>query len=583
MENKPFRIGICMAGAVSAGAYTAGVMDYLMEALSEWDKRRGQLNVPSHKVVIPIIGGASAGGMTALLTASGINNDIKPIPFPNKTNLMDEHPENKFYHSWVDLVDKDMFLKMLDTSDISSGQVGSLLNSNFIDDIASKMILSNLNNWKETPSYFEMPVKFFTTLTNLKGFNYNVEFSGNNRKDKYNMAVHNDYACFELFDEITKTPQTPGWMPLNFKTGDHVQTARDAAMATGAFPVGLKSRILERNPIYVNSTPWLKDIFKNTPATENPVKTLNVDGGMINNEPFEKVRDLLDSTTIEKDKNKYNNLKKEEKQELLNEFNTLYTNFENTVLMIDPFPSQEEKDFDNSQNLTNIIGKTLSAMTSQMRAKPINYRSALEEQDASQFLISPSRKREDNDGLSKDFFGEKAIACGGMGGFGGFINKEFRIHDFYLGRYNCEIFLRDYFTIPEEALTKNPIFAEGYKGIDKNAYQSQSDPKKYQIIPIFTARGSKDVFPIPTFSCGGNWPKVSENGINDYEKPIKNRVEKILLNIIKLKSSTLFLLKIGSFLFLNKVIAKKVVNSIKSSLHQWNLIQKYSPNEDETY
>ncbi len=33
MQNEPFQLGICMAGAVSAGAYTAGVLDCLMEAL----------------------------------------------------------------------------------------------------------------------------------------------------------------------------------------------------------------------------------------------------------------------------------------------------------------------------------------------------------------------------------------------------------------------------------------------------------------------------------------------------------------------------------------------------------------------
>ena len=129
MKNKTFRIGICMAGAVSAGAYTAGVMDYLMKALREWEERKGQPNVPTHKVVIPIMGGASAGGMTSLLTASTINNEIKPVPLPNKTNLLDEHPENKLYHSWVDLIDKDMFLKMLDKYRQSQGCVTSSRNS----------------------------------------------------------------------------------------------------------------------------------------------------------------------------------------------------------------------------------------------------------------------------------------------------------------------------------------------------------------------------------------------------------------------------------------------------------------------
>lgn len=586
MENKTFRIGICMAGAVSAGAYTAGVMDYLLEALRDWEERKGQQDVPSHKVVIPIMGGASAGGMTALLTASTINNEIKPIAFPDTKNLLDEHPQNKLYHSWVDLIDKDMFEKMLDTSDISSGNVVSLLNSNFIDDIATKMIQSDIANWKPTPSFFEMPVKIFTTLSNLNGFKYNTNFSGNDRKEKYNMAVHNDYACFELFDENTQKPQTPGWMPLNFKTGAYLETARDAAMATGAFPVGLKSRILKREASYVNAIPWLKDIFQNTPLDQDEIKTLNIDGGMINNEPFEKVRYLLDEITIEQKKIKYDALNKEEKQEFLNEINTSYKNFENTVLMIDPFPSQDAiEEFDYSQNLTNIIAETFSTMTAQMRAKPINYRSAMEQDDASQFIISPSRKREDNDGTFKDFFGEKAISCGTMGGFSGFLNKEFRIHDYFLGKYNCEMFLRKYFTVPEEALESNPIFAEGYSGVDKSKYAIECPDGKrtYPIIPIFKPEEPAAVFPIPTFSCGGNWPKVSEDFINRYEKPIKKRAEKIILNIVKLSSSTLFFLKIGSFVVINKIISKKVINTIKDSLEKWNLISNYTPNKDETY
>jgi hypothetical protein len=42
MRNEPFELGICMAGAVSAGAYTAGVMDFLIEALDTWEQKRGE-------------------------------------------------------------------------------------------------------------------------------------------------------------------------------------------------------------------------------------------------------------------------------------------------------------------------------------------------------------------------------------------------------------------------------------------------------------------------------------------------------------------------------------------------------------
>ncbi|WP_374163184.1 hypothetical protein [Arcticibacter sp. MXS-1] len=38
--NHTFHAGLCMAGAVSAGAYTAGVMDYLLEALENWERAK---------------------------------------------------------------------------------------------------------------------------------------------------------------------------------------------------------------------------------------------------------------------------------------------------------------------------------------------------------------------------------------------------------------------------------------------------------------------------------------------------------------------------------------------------------------
>ena len=41
-NGKKIRLGICMAGAVSAGAYTAGVMDYLIKTLERWDQRKNK-------------------------------------------------------------------------------------------------------------------------------------------------------------------------------------------------------------------------------------------------------------------------------------------------------------------------------------------------------------------------------------------------------------------------------------------------------------------------------------------------------------------------------------------------------------
>src|SRR5262245_49728735 len=78
-RKDTFLIGLTMAGAISAGAYSAGVFDFLIEALEAWEARKRYLraqgipedkwDVPAHKVLIPVISGASAGGITASLGA----------------------------------------------------------------------------------------------------------------------------------------------------------------------------------------------------------------------------------------------------------------------------------------------------------------------------------------------------------------------------------------------------------------------------------------------------------------------------------------------------------------------------------
>ena len=571
MENKSFRVGLCMAGAVSAGAYTAGVMDFLLEALDTWEKNREQPNVPSHRVQIPVMGGASAGGMTALLAASTINNTIIPVEVPASDKLYETHPENKLYHSWVDLTGNDMFPKMLDTSDIAPGKVVSLLNAQFIDEVASKMIRANENQWQKTPAYFESPVKIFVTLSNLEGYNYNVDFISARKKDKYNMSVHNDYACFELTDDGKSASK--GWMPLNFKTGASLATAREAAMATGAFPLGLRAREMTRDASHINEIGWLKEVFNKNPLPPGPKKSLHVDGGMINNEPFEKVRDILDNITVENDPETFKNL--EDRESLLFDMNSRYSTFENTVLMIDPFPGKEEiPDFDFSDDVLAVAGKTLSAMTAQMRAKPADYRSAMETADASQFLISPSRLLTDQNGnVLKELFGEEAIACGTLGGFGGFLSKEFRIHDYYLGRHNCEVFLRDYFTIPESELQQNKIFRDGYAGIDVSTYVTLTDGiRSFPIIPLFTPRPAPFTIKMPVFSSGTNWPAIKPEKLAPFEKPLRKRVQKIVLNLAELNGFTNVLLWIGARVILNKTLAGKVMDVIKKSLADWDLI-----------
>jgi len=553
MADQTFHIGLCMAGAVSAGAYTAGVMDYLTEALAEWEKRRGEPGVPSHRVVISVIGGASAGGMTGIIAAAAVNQRYQSVTVPASNQLLADRTDNPFYHSWVDLLGNDMFSMMLDKTDIErTKKVESLMNGNFIDTIASRAISSHADSWIPTPPFFAKTLKVFTTLTNLEGIPYKIGFNSEVLQSQYNMSVHNDYACFNLNADDY---QQDGWMPLNFKNNTNTDVARDAAMATGAFPIGLKSRLLKRSKKVIMQNPWLNQTNQMAEEnTETVYTTQNIDGGLINNEPFEKVKQLLNEVTGEYDEIAQNS----------------FDQFKSTVLMIDPFPSELPSSFSANQQLFATIGYTLNAITQQMRAKPAPLINALAPDKAGQFLIAPTRPIVDGTTAGEKVEGSKAIACGAFDGFSGFMQKEFRIHDYYLGRYNCEMFLRNYFTIPADSLLKHPVFSKGYDGVDTAAFKSFHS-NAYQIIPILK-RYQIGYYPMPIFKSGTHWPTVDTKVVDRFEPAIKKRVEALLLYAFPLGGFWKIILLIASRLFLNKQVTQKITGLIKDALIKHQLI-----------
>ena len=79
MENQTYHIGLSMAGAVSAGSYTSGMLTQLFETIDAWYEYKTQgitfvtdkgetvtikpEEMPQHSICIEALSGASAGGM----------------------------------------------------------------------------------------------------------------------------------------------------------------------------------------------------------------------------------------------------------------------------------------------------------------------------------------------------------------------------------------------------------------------------------------------------------------------------------------------------------------------------------------
>lgn len=600
MDDKDtFRAGICMAGAVSAGAYTAGVMDYLIEALERWDKAKklGIPGVPSHKFVIEVLGGASAGGMTAAITAAGIQENFIPV---TQNNVEDSTitSSNPFFNSWVNLKetnDKDMMDLLLDTDDIignpdnSKSEVRSGFNSKFIESVASELLGKKINN-PYSRSYFAEDLEVFTTLTNLRGMLYEVKFKTASGDRTHHMRMHRDYAFFRM--DKTSNGLANGRIPIYFddKGGINIDILKKAAMGTGAFPIGLESRDLTRKKGYIESNKYLnlklsrmhhatgttvstgiataivtdvtdgandvittaKDTISVTTATENSAGattiittntieytliheedflSLNVDGGVINNEPYEITEQLLI------DRNNPDNPGTIERSG---------AKFDTTVIMIDPFPDTPEnlEQYIPKKAWKHVVPKLILSMRNQLMMKDEIIKRAYFPDDYTRFLIMPERyAKAVKDGEIIEEKQKNPIACGALGGFSGFFSKAFRRHDYFLGRRNCQRFLQYYFNVPEVA--GNPILKNGYSSAtygkvvlndqqtDVNGNVTTTKKTYLSLIPDIAIVQNGDsysmapppeekIYPFPTI-------KLSYIlGLND---KIKNRVKCVIDNI----------------------------------------------------
>jgi predicted acylesterase/phospholipase RssA len=133
-DPNTFEFALVLGGTVSAGAYTAGAVDFLIEALDCWTRLRdkGDGSAPRHKVLLKVITGTSGGGVNAAIAARALAYD-----FPHVVRST-AHPErdtgNPFYETWIKRLTLNGFLG---TSDIDQGTLGSVLNGSPIDDGAA--------------------------------------------------------------------------------------------------------------------------------------------------------------------------------------------------------------------------------------------------------------------------------------------------------------------------------------------------------------------------------------------------------------------------------------------------------------
>ena len=477
-QDGTFHLGINMAGAVSAGAYTAGVLDFLTEALDQWYAARDAgLPVPQHDISIDIFSGASAGGMCAAISAVMLQGPFDHIHDP--ANPDRKESTNRFYESWVNKID---IVPLLGKRDLeNSDTVVSLLDSTIIDEIAD-YALSPLENPK-APRYVSPSLNLMLTLTNVRGvpFSLNGTAQGSAEED---IAYYADRLHFETVQASNNPLGGSIAHPLPIgSSGGAWSLLKEAAKATGAFPLFLAPRKIDRKCAdYVNS-PWKSmaavqcpPIAPHWPLHESDVfTTLNVDGGVTNNDPFQLNHDFLavHNPLAERDPTT---------GELRNPPESDKANC--AVLTVAPFPARDlfdpNYDFSSKSSVFGMLPNLFTVLVAQSRFQGETLQAVLSAASFSRFVLAPSDTSNPN---------VSALQCGLLSAFGGFFERGFRAHDYQLGRRNCQKFLCDHFRLS----MANPIMDSGLKKLmpqDREKAVATFDPNSLRTFPIIPLCGS---------------------------------------------------------------------------------------------
>jgi Patatin-like phospholipase len=459
-QDGVFRLGLALNGAAASGAWTAGALDFLVEALDLWDdkKRRdrergdGRATVPDHELRVGIAGGASGGGICAALLARAA-----PWDFPHATDAEAvANAANPFWRVWVECLD---IAPMLDASDLSSpGAVPASL----LSGAAMEAVGGVIRGWSGEAAalrprrrgWLADPFRVLLALTNLRGVPYRIEFGadGGGRERASHYLDHADHALFAFAADSGRDAASLGLRGDEHLVGDAAGWERFAefAKATAAIPAGFPARRLSRPTADYDwrgvvlpgegwqSPPLVRLRHPDWGALDPPVRHDLpywfdcVDGGALDNRPVELVRAALAGLGGSNPRGP-------------KEAHT-------TVLLLDPcaaVPRCDPPPAASPCDLLGVFSGLAASWTDGGRFSAADLLLALEPGVASRFLLTARRERE-----GKPRHGAAALATAGMGGFLGFLRRELRVHDYMMGRENCRYFLMHEFVLHEE----NPVF-----------------------------------------------------------------------------------------------------------------------------
>ncbi len=481
-KGQVFEIGLCLSGGATRGAYTAGAMDFFLEALQELEtaKRDGASGVPPWDVKVNNMTSTSAGSIVSFITAASLCAEHKPLPA--KFDYKRAAPENNLlYQGWVTDFDGDMFA----TDDLQGENpiVRSLLNANYMEKLGRKILETRDASLAGKPRppvpQWAKGTRFQVTCANYRGVPYSFKIgeSLNPKHKMFRMTRHRDHVAFSTKGDasdktafsldIGATGLTPAWATFLTSTAS-------SASVPAVFP----SQLLERPGIHYAKRLAAEPDWPNGVSPE-AYPFLAVDGGLFNNEPLDLCRKAMGN--LDKDATK----------------TTGALILIDCHVNADPLIDLEDEVKHNS--LFENLGKMFSTLWNESSFKEPEVTGILNKDNLSEFIVSPTL------GCAEDM-NHGALATSYLGGFAGILHGKIRHHDYLLGRRNAQSFLRKHFAVDLEKASSNPIFA----GIEKYAAENYPNQKRIPIIPLKGTAVKECERP--------EWPKFSKKEVSQVDR-----------------------------------------------------------------
>ncbi len=494
--TNEFQIGLTLSGGATCGAYSAGVMDFLFEALSEWEKaiQQGHQKLPPWTVRIRNMVGSSAGAIVTTLAAASITAFHEPLP--KAFRLGDTPLENNIlYRGWVSDFGRGIFetsdLPLPDATTSKVIPIRSIFNSSFLRK-QPDLLCENQSTHQPIPNWAK-DIQVYLAVTNVQGVPYSFSFDNSLDPESttYHMLNHSDSVGFS-----TASDPDPTSFPLNLRNNRNCedwQTLFDVAGASAAIPAVFPAVLLSRptrhyHKLTQSTTPRLPN------NVDNPYSFHGTDGGILNNEPVNISRDALQQVATKCG------------------LDTSGSKSWGALIMIDcnGKSSADVRPATASATPLSMLHCIVSTMLSIFGQATLKHNELNATNDGcnfSQYLISPIREgRKPN---------QTMLATGTLYGFGGMIDERIRHHDFVLGRRNCQQFLREQFRVEVDGALRNPVFG----GVDSYA----DGREKVQIIPLVGTAANE--CPMPT------WPAYSPSEQDAIARRMSAKVYERLLAV----------------------------------------------------